>query len=459
MPKPKKWSFVALASVIVLLMLVSVYWLFRDDYQILFSGLSPQDASAVVTELEKAKTPYRLDHDGSTIMVNKESVYRTRLKLMGKGVDLHGTVGFEIFNNADYGVTEFAQKVNYLRALQGELARTIMGLDEVKTARVHLVLPESGLFHREQNKPKASINLTMKDGAELSVEQIKGIQRLVAAAVQGIDPELVTVIDHRGVAVSKISSEDLSKPDVMDRLQIKKEMEAYLTRKIVDVLDRAVGVGKAVVSVDATINYDQSKITREEVTPLPNTFGQSVGAVVRKREQYQNADHGVSADSAIHDRKLQPTDAVVLNTSTEIEYQNGKKVEQIIAAPGNLKQITVGVLVPDADPVKLAKIKEIVSMAIGANAQRGDSVVVYDLLSTDSKSDANIKAAEPPRTAGAQNSWLTNITENQTKLAGVFLIVALMVLALAFAQRRRRKVEQRTKLLLEINQWIGKGAI
>ena len=138
----------------VLLIVALLVWLsvgaLQRDYQVLFSGLEPQDAATIVAELDKLKVPYRLGADETTMLVEESQVHATRLKLMGKGVNLRGGVGFEIFNTTDFGVTEFAQKINYQRALQGELARTIMSLDAVKSARVHLVMPDSGLFRRAQ---------------------------------------------------------------------------------------------------------------------------------------------------------------------------------------------------------------------------------------------------------------------------------------------------------------------
>src|SRR5262245_1063357 len=163
----------------------------RDDYQVLFADLDPQDGASIVAELDRMKIPYRVADNGSTVLVDRESVHKTRLKLMGKGVNLKGTVGFELFNNSDFGMTEFAQKINYQRAMQGELARTIMSLDEVKLARVHLVVPESGLLRRGTAKPKASVTLALRPGAKLRPEQILGIQRLVAAGVAELEPSSV----------------------------------------------------------------------------------------------------------------------------------------------------------------------------------------------------------------------------------------------------------------------------
>src|SRR6185295_9479745 len=189
-----KAGFAAAALAIVALGITGAVWTFRDHYQPLFTELDPRDAAAIAAELERQKVPYRVASDGTMLLVPEEAVHTTRLKVMGKGLDLKGTVGFEIFNSTDFGMTEFAQKINYQRALQGELARSIMALDEVKNARVHLVLPESGLLRRSSVKPKASVTLSMRNERRLRPEQIQGIQRLVAAAVPEMDAAAVTVL-------------------------------------------------------------------------------------------------------------------------------------------------------------------------------------------------------------------------------------------------------------------------
>ena len=133
-------------------------WLMRSDDQVVFSSLTEADAAVLVAELERQKIPYRLGDGGTTILVDRDIAHKTRIKLMGKNLPLHGAVGFELFNTADFGMTEFAQRVNYQRALQGELTRTILALAEIQDARVHLVLPEEGLFKRSQGGAKASID-------------------------------------------------------------------------------------------------------------------------------------------------------------------------------------------------------------------------------------------------------------------------------------------------------------
>ena len=242
-------------------------WAYRADYQVLFADMAPRDAAAMTAELDKMKTPYQLGDGGNTILVPRELVYKTRLKLMGKDLPLHGAVGFEVFNNADFGMTEFVQKVNYQRAVQGELTRTIQAVDDIQAARVHLAIPEQGLFKKTAAKPKASVTLTLKPGMVLAPEQVSGIQRLVAAAVPDMASADVTVLDQRGAALTRAAPADSGGDAGANQLDAKRGTEDYLARKLAGVLERTLGEGQAVVSVDVVLNMDQSKVTTEEVLP------------------------------------------------------------------------------------------------------------------------------------------------------------------------------------------------
>lgn len=451
----------------VLFLVAGAVWLAQDDYQVLFSELNAQDASAMVSELDRLKVPYRLAEGGTAIFVEREMVYKTRLKLMGRGLDLHGAVGLEIFNNVDYGMTEFAQKVNYQRALQGELARTIMGFEEVKHARVHLVLPESGLLKRQSSKPKASISLVMKSTGRLSPEQITGIQRLVAASVPEIEAAAVTVVDQHGVAVSKLTQDDQN-GGIAGRLDTKRQIEEYLTRKVIGILDRAVGPGRAVVSVDVSLSYDQVKITKEDIVPLPSTNGQVVGAVARHRESSQGMDSlselitaGGSARSA--------QSPVASSSSTETEYLNGRRVEQVVSQPGAIRRLSVGVMVPDIiDPIELAKLKEVISMAVGINVSRGDGIVVYNQSPLDSgtsisneaeqeklplKADTQLDEQAHEHANGSTNSarWFAMAA------AGILALLAFALLGRSFFVRsaaRAMTQQERQQMLDELSRWV-----
>jgi flagellar M-ring protein FliF len=343
-------------------------WALAKNYETLFSDLSEQNASTMLAELDKMKVPYHLESGGTRITVPQDMVHKTRLTLAGKNLPLHGAVGFEIFNNSDFGMTEFTQKVNYQRALQGELTRTIMALDEVQSARVHLVLPESSLFKREQNRSKASVTLAVKAGHSLGPDQVMGIQRLVSAAVPGIEAGDVTVIDQRGATLSHRA--DVGSDAGFGQLDTKRRVEEHVARKISTMLDRTFGPGQGVVSVDVALNFDQIKVTTEEVLGSKGTpDAQPAGVVTRERQTNRETPAGKNTDDA---------NATVV--STETDYQTGRRVEQIVSAPGSIKRIQVGVVVPPGVPQdRLERIQQVVSMAAGLNRTRGDAIAVYAL--------------------------------------------------------------------------------
>lgn len=467
-----KAVFVFLIVVLVSAFLYFATWIFEDNYQVLFSDLNAQDASNMIAELERNKTPYKLAENGTSILVETDSVYKTRLKLVGKGLNLNGSVGFELFNNAEFGMTEFAQKVNYLRALQGELERTIMGFDEIKSARVHLVLPESGLFKRKAAVPKASVTISVRDNAELALDKVVGIQRLVSASVPEVTAAEVTVVDQRGLALTKNYVASDNQAFVSQRLEVKKELESYMTQKLINVLDRVVGPGKAIITVDISVNYDQVKVTKEEVMPLPNANGQAVGAVARKRTTHQVDQNQVSSfdDDLTSTRQSQPSKA----STSEIDYVNNRRVEQVLSSPGAINRLSVGILVPNVkDPVKLSKIKEVVEMTAGISPERGDGVVVHDIdIPT-----INAVAAMPHKVVPAKailqpqatkimkkkvNIDEVSIEEQLLSIWQYLLVGGILLLALLYLMFRKKQndtvamsAESRDKLLDEINVWAS----
>src|SRR3990167_3725292 len=177
----------------------AMWWLFSPDYGLLFGNLQESDAAEVTKSLTEWKVPYRFTGDGTGIEVKKDQVYDTRMKLVSAGIPSGGHVGFELFNDSDFGVTEFAQRVNYQRALQGELERSIGALPGVETVRVHLTIRRPGLFIGQSDSSKASVAVTMTPGEVLTPKQVGGIRNLIASAVEGLDPASVVVLGPGGV--------------------------------------------------------------------------------------------------------------------------------------------------------------------------------------------------------------------------------------------------------------------
>ncbi|HWW12838.1 MAG TPA: flagellar basal-body MS-ring/collar protein FliF, partial [Brevundimonas sp.] len=206
LPPVGQLSLAGAAALVLAIALIGVYLATRPNYNVLFADLRQADAATIVAELEKDKTPYKLDDGGATILAPADQVDQIRLEIMGADLPLKGTVGFELFNKSDMGLTEFAQRINYQRAIQGELARTIMTIDAIDTARVHLTLPEPSIFRAERKPAKASVSLTTRPGHALEQQTVAGIQRLVAASVPDLDAADVVVLDTHGSLATGVPS-------------------------------------------------------------------------------------------------------------------------------------------------------------------------------------------------------------------------------------------------------------
>ena len=370
------------ALVIAIATVAFGYVCLRTDYQVLFADLSSQDAAAMTAELDRIKVPYVLSGqtdpergDTATILVDRNEVYRTRIKLMGKDIPLHGAVGFELFNNNDLGMTEFSQRINYQRALQGEITRTILGLKEIRDARVLLVLPEQGLFKQATSRAKASITLTLKAGQSLRKEQVAGIQRLVSAAVPGIQVDDVTLVDQSGIALTRssgsASGDTADAAQVMTRLELKRDMEDYLLRKASAVLDRSLGLGVATASVDVTLNMDRVQSSTDEPVAITSRPGNAPTGVLSRERSVVRESSGTGAQGAAG------VPAVPDSSQRETEYVVGRHVEQVVTQPGSLRRIQVAVVVHKTlSTAQQESLRQTVAAAVGASFERGDSVVL-----------------------------------------------------------------------------------
>jgi flagellar M-ring protein FliF len=386
---------VALGFGIVIILagtVVLAWWAMRTEYSVLFGRLTEEDAAAIVAELKKQKVEYQLDGSGladggTTVRVPAQRVHDVRLALMSSGTPIAGGVGFEIFDRQGLGATEQSQRVSFQRALQGELARTVGALEGVVQARVHLVLPESTLFRRDRQEARASVSLKLEPGVGVGGEKRFGIQRMVSEAVPGLEIGRVVVTDHHGLTLSVADALTVGGATGEGRLAMKREVEEYVARKIVALLDRAYGPGRAIVSVDATLNFDEVRRTVQDLLPTGNQGN------VRRRRQTTG---GLATDPA---STFDATAAAVARGTTDTEYDFGRSVEQVVAAPGGVTRLSVGVIVPgDVDAGTQARIEEIVRVAAGISEDRGDIVVVQSL---DGIAADHRPAVELPEAAGA----------------------------------------------------------
>ena len=450
-------TLVAAVAVIGAFMIGGSWWLLRTEPAVLFSDVRPQDAALIASELDKLKVPYTLGDEGSTLLVDRSQVHAVRMKLMGRDLPLNGTVGFELFNASDFGMTEFAQKINFQRALQGELTRTILSFPEIREARVHLALPEQGLFKQNAARAKAAITVHVRAGQTLRGEQVGGIQRLVAAAVPGLTSSEVTIVDQQGVALTRSADAGPDQPAAGSRLDLKREMENYLSRKAGAVLDKAFGPGQALASVDVTLNMDQVRVTTEDVLAAPDAKnGVATGVLVRERESARDS-------AAPEPRAPDGRSARGSSMQRDVEYQAGRRVEQVVSHPGAVRRVqVVAVVRENLDAEHKEQVQRLLAAAVGASPERGDTVVVQVLVPQARQDQAMPAAVSVPKAQTAATPQ-----DHGTLLAVAGALLALLAFAVAVVTHRRKargpavrvlSDSQRQAALEQVRTWMLQAA-
>jgi len=449
-------------AVIAAAVLALAWWAQRAPKAVLFSDLADRDLAVLTAELDKLKQPYSLSEDGRAILVSADSVHRTRITLMGKQLPLHGAVGFELFNNADFGVSDFVQKVNYQRALQGELTRTVLAIDQVQDARVHLALPDQTVFRKDSAKAKASVSVSLKGGQGLQADQVAGIQRLIAASVPEIKAEDVTVLDQHGVVLSRAGGEDAAAAS--GQLDARQGLEAHLARKVTRLLDQMFEPGDAMVAVDAVLDHEQSRVTTEEVLgQAGEPAGHVAGVVTRERSVTKETAADSSANAAAGPQV----------TSQETEYQTGKRVAQTVSQGGRIAHLNVAVVVRRRlGEAEIGRVKQLAATAIGLQPVRGDTVVVTSMADLSAAplpdaSRATVETIDARHAPASGTSLLAHAASERAAvvpmvLAGLFTLV-LAAAGLAWVRRGRARTEpgtvplspqEREALLTTLKQWI-----
>ena len=359
----------------------------------LYTGLSLEDSSAIVAELQTQNVPFELRGDGDTILVPRDQITTLRMNLAGSGLPQRGQVGYEIFDSqSTLGATSFVQNINNVRALEGELARTITSLNRIKSARVHLVLPERELFRRERKDPSASIVLSVR--GELSTGEIRAVQHLVASAIEGLTPNRVSIVDDQGnLLASGMDNGDTALAGEADERTL--GYENRLRTRVEDMLANVVGAGRARVEVAAEIDYNRSTTTEEKFDPE--------GQVVRSTQtrESQNQTSGANGQVTVANELPGasqnagaggPTDQ---GSSTEevTNYEISKTTQTAVTEAGAVKRLSVAVVVDGVyttDPQgtttyaprsaeEITQIQALVRSAVGYSETRGDSVQVVNL--------------------------------------------------------------------------------
>ncbi len=412
---------------------------------LLYADLSSTDASAVAAKLEEIKISYQVSPDGSKVLVPRNEVGRARMLLAKDGLPNGGSLGYEIFDRQNgFGTTNFIQNINQVRALEGELARTISSLGPVRGARVHLVLPQRELFSREERASSASVFLQLRPSSRLSPEQIVAIQSLVSSAVQNLKADNVAVIDSSGALLARGGGENAESLSGVKSEEMRRSYESRLAGSIEDIVSRTVGFGKVRANVAAELNFDRITTNEELFDPEGQVVrsSQTVNENNKEREPNNNSDVGVS-----NNLPLEGGSSLVLNeaatnegnrTEETTNFEVSKTVRSTLREVGEVKRISVAVLVDgnyttDDKGVKtyqprpqaeLDKIAQLVRSAIGFNEQRGDKVEVVNLQFADVAIDETTSA---DKILGFEKSDLLSAAEVITVAIMIILVVLLVL--------------------------------
>lgn len=422
LPNQKKLGLILSAAAVVALLIGGLMWAQTPDYRVLYNNISDQDGSAIVSALQQMNVPYKFSDSGGTILVSEKYVHEVRLKLAGQGLPKGGLIGFELMENQKFGSSQFLEQVNYQRALEGELARSIQTLSSVQSARVHLAIAKQTVFSREKQQPSVSVLLNLYPGRVLGMDQVSAIVHLMASSVPNLPTKNVTVVDQNGNLLSgQIDKKDDSRFDAK-QLEFIQEVEENYIRRIEAIL--APITGAANVRAQVTADVDFSKIERAEEIYRPNNT-EKEGASIRSQQTSESMSTGAKLEGgipgALTNRPPEPAIAPVeipnkkpgegeeegektppplpteKKTESTTNYEVDKTVQHTQQSTANIRRLTAAVVinyrkkVNEDGTVTYEKLTEqelmeasgLVKEAMGYNERRGDSIAVTNSLFSD----------------------------------------------------------------------------
>lgn len=463
----------AVGALVVAGLVAALMFSRQPDYRVLFSNLSDKDGGAIVAQLASMNVPYKYTEGGGAIMIPADRIHDVRLKLATQGLPKGAVSGFEIMENSKFGITQFQERVNYQRALEGELTRSIMGLSAVQNARVHLALPNQNGFFREQQKPSASVLLTLYPGRMLDRTQIAGIVHLIASSVPEMLPSAVSVLDDSGKLLSQAPNPDESPVDIQ-QLMYQQQLEKQYTQRILDILEPVVGKGNVKAQVTAELDFSRSESTSEihapnqgqapsavrsqqvleaigEKEPVPPT---GVPGAVSNQPPQTAAAPVNGAAPVLQAANAENSNILTIPGSKResvTNYEVDKTIKVTRSSTGTIKRMTAavvvnylpgataeGTVVPQAlTEAQQAQMLALVRETIGYNAERGDSV---NLMNAQFQQDTGRLASDLPMWQQPETIALA-----KSVMWPVGLVLAALILALGVVRpilKARKKKEQ-----------------
>lgn len=393
-------------GVVAVILLIFILVAFNEpSYTTLYSNLAPEEASQVVDYLNNQKIQYKLEDNGNTISVPKTVVYEVRLALAGKGIPSTGMIGYEIFDKNTIGMSEFMQKLNFKRALEGEIARTIIQQEGIENARVHIVTPEKAVFKDDQKKATASVVLKLRSNYTLPESSIFAITNLVASSVEGLEIGNVTIIDNKGRLLSKKPEDSELAINSGKQYEIKSSVEKYLEKKAQTILDKILGYDNSDVKVNVELDFNQLEKTLETIDP------ESQVAVSEQSSKNTSNGKSVSDSNAVY------------SESTTTNYELSKTIEHMIGGTGTIKRITLAAVIngvksevqngeettivnePRSEE-QLQQLELLLKQAVGIDPTRNDEISIVSIPFETNNLDSEDDGSSPLDNIGNYMNYL-----------------------------------------------------
>jgi len=448
-------------------------WSETGDMHPLYSNLAPEDAAEIVANLKENQIPYQLTMDGTGVRIPYDQIYETRLNLASQGLPRGNGIGFEVFDDTKLGMTEFVQNVNYQRALQGELSRTINTLMEVESSRVHIVMPARSLFIEEEEPATASVILKLRRGKYLSKDQIQGIVHLVSSSVSRLDPEDVTIIDNSGKMLAGFKEKSTVSQVTSNQLAFQEKKERLMENRIRTMLESVLGQEKAIVRVSCLLNFTQQEKTEELYLPDNSVI----------RSEQGSSSLSSDADAVAAGVPGLQANVVPGNTGTSTDgggrnnqkqqftknYEVGKRVNRQIMPIGSIQRLSVAVVVDGTyrepeegaegeqaqyvprTPEEMATLESIVKSAVNYDAARGDIIEVANI---PFEVDLDVDMAMEPEAPGWMDMLKTNQTLIKYAAAALFFLMSFMMIIKPLARWLTSTPIEEIQMLEQLPQTI-----
>jgi len=468
----KRITLLSLIGVTITGFIILLFWTGNQDFQVLYANLAPEDAGAILANLKDQKIPYQISSNGNSIMIPGKQIYETRMELASRGLPQGRGVGFEIFDDAKLGMSEFAQNVNYQRALQGELSRTINQFAEVESSRIHIVMASKSLFVEDEEPATVSAVLNLHPGRWLTKNQVRGIVHLLSSSISGLNPENVTIVDNHGKMLAGFKDKSTTGKIGSDQLALQEKVERNLENRIKTMLETALGPGKAIVRLSCILDFKRHEKTEERYYP-DNRVVRSEQIFNETSNESKTIPAGVPGVRSDLTKNITGTktknNQVFKKQDQTVNYEIGKVTSHIIEPIGTIKRISVAVIVDGTykriegkdgeqelkyfprTPEEIEKLGNIVKRAVNFDAGRGDEVEVANIAFENDKR----KEVEESK---IEKKWFSSkeyVPLIKYALGGIVILLILIFVIRPLIRRLRSRSTGDMEILKQLPKTVG----